>query len=534
MAGRSFLVGAAAVVLAAGASLALAQPVTLDWSQTYSGIGEAEGKGVAVNDGGVYVTGKTLPSGGTYNDMFLLKYTLSGDSAWDRTWGGAIWDGGIRVAADSSHVYVAGYSYSYAYDPSGDVEADAVTVKYNTNGVLDTTNSPDGWWTRFSGDAGYWGSDVANDLAIGGLGNLYVTGASQQSWDGHRAYVEQYDPAGVKQWHQHYTEGSSSGAVCRGLVLSGSDVYTTGYSRASERQVMALKHGTDGTLVWDYLWGSGSTHEHGFDLAISGSDIYITGQVETGAGTNVYDLLVLKLHDNGTSVSYVDSTVFSSPGSDNGWGIVEVDGLIYIVGTTDVGGSTDALLLAYDSDLNLLWDYSWGGVDDDSAYDVTFQNGMLYVAATVDSEAFVGAFDIDDDDDGVPNWIDNCPIVPNPDQTNSDGDSHGDACDNCPYDDNEDQADSDEDGVGNVCDNCPDHDNPDQKDCDGDGMGDVCDDDDDNDGVLDGDDVCPLTPGCETLADGRPRLDLNNDCEVTGLDIQLIVERLLEGCSECE
>ncbi len=134
---------------------------------------------------------------------------------------------------------------------------------------------------------------------------------------------------------------------------------------------------------------------------------------------------------------------------------------------------------------------------------------------------------------------DNCPDVPNPDQTNSDGDSHGDACDNCPYDDNEDQADSDGDSVGDVCDNCSEIPNPGQEDCDGDGIGDVCGDDRDGDGVLNDVDVCPDTPFCEVLADGRPRLDFSGpegvpDCQVNGLDIESIVQRLLEGCSTCE
>ncbi len=35
----------------------------------------------------------------------------------------------------------------------------------------------------------------------------------------------------------------------------------------------------------------------------------------------------------------------------------------------------------------------------------------------------------DDDGDGVPNAIDNCPKVANPDQANDDGDAFGDACD---------------------------------------------------------------------------------------------------------
>ena len=69
---------------------------------------------------------------------------------------------------------------------------------------------------------------------------------------------------------------------------------------------------------------------------------------------------------------------------------------------------------------------------------------------------------------------DNCRIVPNPDQKDTDGDSIGDACDNCLDKPNSNQADKDEDGVGNACDNCRFEPNPDQTDSDGDGVGDAC------------------------------------------------------------
>ena len=132
-------------------------------------------------------------------------------------------------------------------------------------------------------------------------------------------------------------------------------------------------------------------------------------------------------------------------------------------------------------------------IDDPNTADTGVPDPPAYTAV-VDMGAYefqVGPM-ADYDYDGVPNYLDNCPLVPNSDQANQDADAFGDACDSCPTVPYPDQADSDGDGLGDACDNCPNLANPDQSDMDGDGRGDACDDDPDGDGVPSAQDNCPM------------------------------------------
>jgi hypothetical protein len=74
-------------------------------------------------------------------------------------------------------------------------------------------------------------------------------------------------------------------------------------------------------------------------------------------------------------------------------------------------------------------------------------------------------------------------LVANADQANNEGDSLGDVCD----------PDDDNDGVADATDNCPLVPNTSQTDANGDGRGDACDPDNDSDGVPNSSDLCPNT-----------------------------------------
>ena len=121
---------------------------------------------------------------------------------------------------------------------------------------------------------------------------------------------------------------------------------------------------------------------------------------------------------------------------------------------TDVDWSSDELIdcvIVKGGDAANVYKYITDGSQGDEGLTPPENNGGGFGLSHV---GFCGItpVDVDTDDDGVPDILDNCPSVSNSDQLDSDGDGMGNACDNCPSIANPDQADADGDGIGDICD----------------------------------------------------------------------------------
>ena len=161
---------------------------------------------------------------------------------------------------------------------------------------------------------------------------------------------------------------------------------------------------------------------------------------------------------------------------------------------------------------------------------------LTYMAVPLGNGLRIG---IDRDEDAVHDFDDNCPIIANGGQADTDGDGHGDACDNCTSLANAGQLDNDHDGTGDGCDTDDDNDGLDDAteqalgtnqfipDTDSDGLSDLDEvnrgtnpnsADTDSDGTIDSDEVALGTDPLNA-ASYPHNGDINGDGEVNIADI---------------
>jgi hypothetical protein len=403
------------------------------------GTGSAYANAVATDAAGnVYVAGQfsgtvTLGSfsfsapAGVGNNGFVAKWSPATKSfGWARQLGGVA----NSVAIVGSSVYVAGYFLntasfgSTALNSAGDY--DVFVVK-----LLDAGSSSTVAWVKQAGGAG---SDQPSAIAATASA-VYVAGRFAQAASfgtttltagtASNAFVTKLmdsGTAGTFAWTQQVV--SAGPTYASGLAVAGSAVYvvgrfeqdatlgataltTTGGSPAYVAKL--LDAGTTTSVGWAQALASGVTSMNAKGVAVTGSNVYITGdftgtvafgaQTLTTAGRR--DIFVAKLTDGGSVGTSVWARQAGGAADDVAPGLAVVGNSVYVGGTftdtanfgpatlTGAGGSDIFVsrLIDTGSSATFAWTQQAGGPGNDSGYSLALSGTSPVIVGSFNATA---------------------------------------------------------------------------------------------------------------------------------------------------
>lgn len=263
---------------------------TVDWVRRYTGPNpnSPDSYGWVLNlapSGSLYVAGAAKNNGGGSTDYTLLKYDTSGNLIWERQFDGTYG--------------LADLIYAMALDPTENIYMTGISQTAGGYEYCLAKFAPDGtfqWEARYGGTVGYhygWIIDVDDS------GNSYVSGASMTGGGEYDIVTVKFDTNGVLQWSRRYRDNRLFGEDWAYYIKVGPDgnIYVTGYIWkwfVNGFDAVTLKYDPAGTLIWDEVYnGSAGGDDAGFGLTIDDDlNVYVTG-ITLGVGTGA-DALTIK------------------------------------------------------------------------------------------------------------------------------------------------------------------------------------------------------------------------------------------------
>ncbi len=384
---------------------------TLQWIRQFGTSDRDEGLDVSADElGSIYVSGYTDGSleganaGGS--DAFISKYDASGTLQWTRQFGTAELDRSHGVSADRlGNVYVSGQTYGTleGANPSG---SDAFISKYDASGTLQ--------WTRQFGTSArhYEFTTVSAD----GLGDVYISGRTEDVSGDRDAFFTKYDASGTLQWTRQFgTSGQDASADVSAdglgnVFVSGTTTGALGESHFGDDDAYVAKYDASGTLQWTRQLGT-SALDRSFGVSADGlGNVFISGYTRGSLeGTNAGGLdAFISMYDASGTLQWTRQV--GTNDADRGFG-VSADGLgnVYISGATggSLGGpnagANDAFVAKFATEVPEPGPYDYDGDGDLDGDDVDALVGEI-VAGTNNLVFDLTADDVVDNAD-LTDWL---------------------------------------------------------------------------------------------------------------------------------
>lgn len=257
----------------------------LAWVHQLSSPGNDEASAVSVgNEGSVFVVGRTdSVLGGQESfggvDAFVARYDSNGTLDWIRHLGGPGDDSaeGVVNTSDGGAIIVGRYAGNSNSHFGGD---DAFVARYSVTGEQS-------WFKTIATSM----TDMANGVAVGVDGEIYVAGATdgsladQENMGQLDAFICRLTDAGELVWARHlWTNGYDvANAVAVGddgaVVIAGYTGGTLGTApNAGGSDTFIAKYRQNGELLWTQQLGTGD-HDDAAGVAI-GDSVYMIGWTE--------------------------------------------------------------------------------------------------------------------------------------------------------------------------------------------------------------------------------------------------------------
>jgi hypothetical protein len=380
-----------------GTALGAADHIALWDGTNWSALGSNGSGGGSISSQvlGITVNGTDVYVSGLFNNV-NNNGTAIGAADYIAKWNGTNWSAlGSNGAGNGSLNYYLG-----AIAVSGsNVYIGGLFTNVNNNG----TNTGLSYLALFNGTD--WGAVSASLLegairsevaavAVSGT-NVYVGGIFTNANNIPEAdYIARWDGT---NWSALGSNGDNNGALnasVSSMVVSGTDIYVAGYfgnaANIAEADYIARWDGTNWSALGSDGSGNGSITSQIFDIAISGTDLYVGG-------------IFQDVNNNGTvlgAADYIakwDGTNWSALGS-NGAGdgslniwvnALAVSGAtLYAVGSfTDVNNNGAVLGAA---DYVAKWDgTNWSALSSDGAGDGSIE-GSIYAVAISGTDVYIG------------------------------------------------------------------------------------------------------------------------------------------------
>ncbi len=251
------------------------------WQRTIGGSNHEEGRCIIqTTDGGYAITGLTFSYAAGYEDIYVVKLTVSGSVLWTKTIGTSEVDIARSIIQTSDGGYaVAGDIYNYST-----TSADLFIIRMDAAGTI--------LWTRTINRAAYDYSCAIIQSSDGGfvIGGMSATGGVFSG----DMYVVKLNSAGTYQWSKTYG-GTHDEVVYTLIKTSDGGLAFAGYSNSFGPYNLFnfIKTDSLGNIQWNRLIGESGTGSHIYSIKQTTDGGYILAGEITPTGTGNYDMYIV-------------------------------------------------------------------------------------------------------------------------------------------------------------------------------------------------------------------------------------------------